>query len=101
LVCRNQFSKRLPVKKLHDEEWLPVVLAKFINRADVGMFKRRCRPGFTLKTTQRSRIIGGLLWQELDCDLAPELDVLGAIDQSHSATAQPLHDAVMGHDFAD
>jgi hypothetical protein len=46
------------VQKLHDNEWLTILLPDFIDRADIGMVQRRCSFGFTPKSLQSLAILG-------------------------------------------
>jgi len=57
--------ERLPFQKLHGDERLTFVLAKFVNRADVGMIQGRGGAGFTLEALQGSAVFRQFFPQEL------------------------------------
>ena len=47
--CRDQMLQRHAVKKLHGNERPAVLLADFVDRADIGMIERRRGLGLALK----------------------------------------------------
>ena len=46
----DELLNRLTFEQRHHDEWLSLVLAKFVNGANVGMFQRRRGPCLTLET---------------------------------------------------
>ena len=83
------------VQKLHGDERLAVLLANFVDRADIGMIQRRSGLRLALKARQRLRVSGNLVGQKLQGDKAAERDVLGFVDDAHPAAAEFLDDAVV------
>ena len=77
-----------------------LVLAQFMNRADVWMIERGRRASFTLEAFLGNGIGEHFGRQELDRNLAAEPLVFGAIDHSHPAAAELLNDPVMRNSFA-
>src|SRR5215831_8960865 len=73
---------------------MPVVLADFVDGADVGMIERRRRARLPPKALQRQWILGYIFGQELQGNEAAEFGVLRLIDDTHAAAAQLLHNAV-------
>ena len=55
--CPNPLAQRLTFQQLHGEEGLALMLAEFVNRADVGMIQRRGSARFALKPLQSARIV--------------------------------------------
>ena len=80
---------------------LAVVLADFVNGADVGMIQRRCGPGFALEAFQGLRVLRDFVGQELQRDEAAERGVFGLVDHAHAAAAQFFDDAVVRDGLAD
>ena len=72
----------------------PVVLADFVNRADVRMVQRGRGARFAQESFQR-RLSRRNLAEETSAPPAAPARVLGAIDHAHPAAAQPLHHAIM------
>ena len=93
--------QRQAVQKLHDDEWLPVLLSDFMDGADVGMVECGGCLCFALKTGECLRIFRNFIGQKLQSNKAAELDVLGFINHAHAAAAELLHDAVVRDGLAD
>ena len=94
-------SSVLAVEQLHDDERLALVLADVVDRADVRMVQRRGGARLALEALERLRVARQLARQELERDLAAEARVLGAVDDTHAAAAEPVEDAVVGEDLID
>ena len=75
-------------------------LADFIDGADIGMVQRRRRPRLTLKALQRRGVFRQLSGQELEGDVAAEVDVLSFVDHTHATAAKLVQDPVVGDGFA-
>ena len=93
--------KGVSFEQLHDDEGLAVMLSQVVDRADVGVVESRSGPGLSLKALQGRRALGQLLRQELQSDLATEVQVLGCIDHTHSPATEAVDDTVVGDGFAD
>jgi hypothetical protein len=76
------------------------MLAKLINRANVGVFQNRGRTGFTLELFLRPRIRNHLLRQKLQGHGPWELQVLGLVDDPHATGSDYANDAIVGNRFA-
>ena len=72
------------------------MLTEFVDVADIGVLKRGCGARFAAEALQRLRIATQFLRQELQCDLAAQLQVLGAIDHSHSSAADDGQHPIVG-----
>ena len=77
------------------------MLTYFINRADVGMIQRGCRPRLTTKTFQRLRVLRQLVGQEFQGDEPTQVGVLGLIHHTHAAATELIHDAIVRDGLAD
>ena len=86
-------------QKLHGQEGMALVLADFVKGADVGMIEGGRGAGFALEAFQGHAVAGHLLRKEFEGDFAAEFQVFGTIDDAHAATAEFLHDAVVGDGF--
>ena len=93
--------QRHAVQILHDDERLPVLLADFVDGADVGMVQGGGCLCFALKTGQGLRVLGNIIGQKLQRDEAAEAWVLGLVDHTHAAAAEFLDDAVVRDGLAD
>ena len=82
-------------EKFHRDEGLTVVLADFIDRADVGMVQRRSRAGFPPETFKRVGIAGHVSGKELKGDKAAQAGVFGLVDYAHASAAEFFDDAVV------
>src|SRR5208282_4577900 len=80
---------------------MSLVLADFVDRADVRMIQCSSSAGFAQEALEGLCIARILTEKELQRDVSAERRVLGAVNHPHSATAQSFHDAVVGHGLAD
>ncbi len=83
------------LEALHDDEGLPLVLAEFVNGADVRVLKRGGEAGLSAESAQpltRGRRLG---MEDLDRDLAPEPGVLGAMHLAHAADPEQAEKAIV------
>ncbi len=84
----------LPVDVLHGEKDVPVLLGDVVDAADVGVGDLPGVPHLAAKAVKRHRVAGHALGQELQRDGLAQLQVIGAIDLTHPATAEQADDAV-------
>src|SRR5262249_23672711 len=89
-------SQRHSVEKLHDYEGLPLVLANFVNRANVRMVQSGSGTSFTAEAFERLWVFGEVLGQELQGDEPAQLSVLSLVNHTHPAAAELFEDAVVG-----
>ena len=97
----NSMLERLPIQKLHRNEWLALVLANFVDRANVRMIQGGRRLGFALKATEGLRVFGYIVGQEFESRKAAEFQVLGFVNDAHPTAAEFFHDAVVRDRSAD
>ena len=96
-----QVLQRHAVQKLHGDERLAVLLADFVDGADVGMVQGGGSLGFTLEALQCLGVSGHFVGQELQRNETAEVGVLGLVDHTHAAAAELLDDAVVRDGLAD
>ncbi len=83
------------LQKLHGDELAVLVMANFIDRADVGVVQRGSGTGFPAEAFQGLRVLGNVVRKEFQSDEASKIDVFGFIDHTHPPAAEFLDDAVM------
>jgi hypothetical protein len=93
--------QRHAVEKLHDDEGMAILLPDLMNRADVGMIKRRCGLRLALEPSQGLWVFDDVIGQEFEGDKAVEGNVLGLVDHAHPAPAKLFDDAVVRDGLAD
>ena len=89
------------VQEFHGDERKAVLLANVVDRADVGVVECGRGLGFALETAERLRVAGHFIGKELQGHEATQPCVLGFVDHTHAAAAQPLKDAVVRYGLAD
>jgi hypothetical protein len=80
--------QRLSLEHLHRDEELPLVLADFVNRADVRMVEGRCRAGFATEALHGRVILSKPFGKELERDVPAEAQVFRLVDDAHASAAQ-------------
>ena len=93
--------ERLAFQQLHGDEVASVVLANLVDRADIWVVQSGGGASFALKTVERERIFFRLGRQELERDMAAQVDVLGFVDNAHPSAAQLREDTVVRDGLAD
>jgi hypothetical protein len=91
----------LAPEELHRDEGPALVLVHVEDRADVGVLERRSRLGFPLEPLECLRVARQLVREELQGDSAPELEILGLVDDAHAAAAELSEHAVVRDRLAD
>src|SRR6185369_8784501 len=82
------------VHKLADDEGACVEVAEIVDDEDVRMIERRSGSRLGVKPAQTVGVRGDLRRQELQCDRAIELRIVGSINLAHAASADPGVDAI-------
>ena len=100
-VFFDQALQRSALQQLHGDEMPPVFLPNLVNGAEIRVIQRRCGTRLSLKALQRLRILLQVFGQELESDVAAQVEVLGFVHDAHSASTELLQDAIMGDGFAD
>jgi hypothetical protein len=91
----NQFRKRATRHVLHDDEHVAVVLADFMDRADVGMIQRGKYFRFALQGRETINVIGRSVQQNLECDIASEPGVVRDVHGAHAPPPDERADIVV------
>ena len=76
------------VDEPHRDVQQPVRLARLVDRDDRGVLDRRRQPRLAQEPLAIGAVVGERRPQQLQRDLAPEPQVLGAVDDAHSAAAE-------------
>jgi hypothetical protein len=97
----DRMLQRLTLQILHGDEGLPALLIDLVDCADVGMVQCGSGLRLALEATERLRVLGHFVRQELQGDEAAKFNVLGFVDHAHAATAKFLHNAVVRDGLAD
>ncbi len=97
----NAVLQRCPVQKLHGNEGLGIVLADFVNGADVGVVQGGSRARLTTETLQGLCILGNTFRQELHGDKAAQFRIFGLVHHSHAAASELAGNFVVGKALAD
>jgi hypothetical protein len=93
--------ERLPLQQFHGDEASPIGLVDFVDGADVRVVQRGRSLGLPLEATEGLRIMGEFVGQELQCDVATQLEVFRLIHNAHAPAADLAQDAVMGNRLPD
>ncbi len=93
--------EREAVEKFHRDEALAVVLADFVDGADVGVVQRGSGAGFAAKAFESLRILRNVFGEEFERDKATEGGVFGLVNNAHPAAAQFFDDAIVRDGLAD
>ena len=95
------FFQRAAFEQLEHDEGTPLVLADFVDGADVGMIQRRRGARFAEEALDRQAIGRRLGKQQFERDASPEDQILGEIHLAHAAAAELLEYAVVRQRLAD
>ena len=98
--CDHVFQRHA-VQILHGDESLSVMLADFVDCADVGMVQGRRSLSLSLKARQCLGILGHFIGEKLQRDESVQGYVLGLVNNTHASAAELLENAVMRDDLAD
>ncbi len=86
--------KRLPLDVLHGDVGLILIFPDLVDDTDVRVRQRRGRLGLNQEPLLQSRLVQEVRGQELQGHRALEFEVLGFINDPHSAPADLLDDTV-------
>ncbi len=86
--------ERLPFHELEHERPHASGLLDAVDRRDVSMVERREDLRFALETRHALGVCGESFRQDLDCHVAPQPRVPGAVHLPHSAGADRRHDFI-------
>src|SRR5580704_1300723 len=94
-------AEGLAFEEFHDDEAATVLFINIVDRANVRMVQCGSSSRLALETLKRFLVSGELVRKEFQRDLAAEANVLGFIDDTHTAATEFLDNAVMGDSLAD
>lgn len=90
-----------PLQQLHGDEVLAFRFIDLVNRANVRMIERGRGEGFSLEPFAGSRVVSHLCRQELQRNMAVQLEVFGFVHHTHPAATEFLQNTVVRDGFAD
>ncbi len=88
--------QRDSIEELHGDEGLLVLLADFVDGADVRMVEAEAERASRRKRSSAWGSPGEILGKKLQGDKATEAQFFGLVNDAHAATAKLSHDAIMG-----
>src|ERR1700681_1028303 len=100
-MAGNALLQALALQFLHNDEGMPVVLFDPVDRADMRMVQLRGCPRLTLETLQGFGVAHQIFRNELERNVAPQLDVFGLVDYAHTTAPQLSQDAIVGDSLAE
>jgi len=98
-LARNLLPQRSAFEAFHRNERLPIVLADFVNGADVGMIQRGGGFRFTLEASERLSVFRYVARKEFEGYKAIEFEILRFVNHAHTAAAD-LFDHTIVRDYA-
>ena len=90
----------MALQQRHNQEGLTLVLAEFVDRADIGMFERGSGTGFECKALQRTGIGCCFLKKEFQSDLTAQPVIFGAVHEPHAAAIEAFEHFVVANSVA-
>ena len=100
-TSRNPMFQRHAFQEFHCDKRAAIVFADFMNCADTGMVQSGSSVRLALEAHQRLRVLDNVIRKKFQSNKASELQVLGFIDDAHSASAQLVYDAIVRNGLAD
>ena len=91
---RDDLRERLPLEQLRDHVGLAARLDELVDRQKVRVVEHPGRDGLVLEASEALWIANDRLGKDLDRDVAADAAVVGAVDLSHAANAEPRDDFV-------
>ena len=83
------------LQQFHGDEWLALMLADFINGADVRMVESGGGTRFTAKAFQSILVSRPIRRKKLEGHVAAQRCVLGAVNDTHATGTEFLEHAIM------
>jgi len=94
-TSRDAMLQSRPIEEFHHQVGLPVLLANFVNRADVGMIQRRRGSRLTPESLERLRVLVQFTGKKFQRNGAAKILILGLVHHTHTATTEPFDHAVV------
>ena len=93
--------QRLAAEALHHDEEMSIMLADFVDGADIGMIQRRSGASFATKTLESLRILRRIIGKKFQGNEAAKLRVFRFVNDSHPSATEEFEDAVVRDSLAD
>src|ERR1700693_3926947 len=90
----------LALQKLHGNEGQAIVLADFVDGANVGMIQRRGGARFARDSCERLPVFNQLFGKKLEREESAQRGVFSLVHHTHAPTTQLLKNPVAGNDLA-
>src|SRR5580700_584354 len=90
-----------PFQILHGDEGLGFMFADFVDRTDIRMIQSRRSASLAAEAFQSVRLLRHIVRKKFKGDEAAKLGVLGLVDNTHTAAAKLLDDAVVRDGLTD
>jgi hypothetical protein len=94
-VAVDAMLKGGAVEILHGDEGLAVLFADVVDGADVGVVQGGGRLGFAFEAGEGLGILGDVVGEEFQGDVAVKARVLGFVDNAHAAATELFEHAVV------
>ena len=96
LAC-DPVPERLTLQQFHGDEGSPIGLVNLVDREDIRVVQSGRSLGLPLKAAESLCVVGELVGQEPQGNVATQLQVFRLIHHTPAPTADPAEDAVMGN----
>ena len=93
-VALQQLRSRVPLDVLHDDEVAPLVDPGVIDLDDVGVDQLRDRERLTAEAGDEPLVVGEVLGEDLDGDLALEDPVGRPVDGGHATRPEAVAELI-------
>ncbi len=97
----NVILQGVAFEKFHGDKVLALILAEFVDRADIGMIERRGGLGFAEEALEGLGFVRPFRRKEFQGDYPIQLHVLGGVNDAHPAATNLLMDPVVRNDSVD
>src|SRR6202011_5884362 len=93
----NQVLQSFATEALHHDEQMSVVLANFVDGADVGVVQGRSGTGLAPKALESLGVLGRIVGEEFQRDKSAEKSVFGLVNYAHPTATEQFENPVMGN----
>ena len=97
----KQISKSVALHQFRGNEQYSFVFPDLVHGKNVRVVKRRRCSGLALESFKYLLVSGKFAGQKLQGHIAPQLNILGLVNDAHTPATDLLHDAVVGDGLAD
>ncbi len=98
-TSHDHVLERHAIQKFHGNEAQALVLANFVNGADIGMVQGGGGSGFAPEALERLGVTRHIIGQEFQRNKTAQGCIFGLVDDTHPTAAELFDDAVMRNDL--